>query len=336
MTSLALSAVTFLFLPAPGEPPVCDAGGPYLAECNGVLASVQLDGTGSYDPGGKPLRFKWQIECGAGYLDDPNSPTPTLYHPMTACAVACGRVDLIVSSKSGKSTCGTEVEIDDTTPPLITCPPEASILTGDPYDPSITGFATAVDACNAAPVITWTDASFPGSLPEVTVVVRTWTADDGCQASTCEQTITIAPFAVPHVDLRPGECPNPFFVSGRASAPGSVPASVLGNAFDPTLVDPGSVRLSTLVPLDGGSVDFIQPLQISIGDAGTPFVGDLCDCHALGPDGILDLNLRFSEQQMAFGLGLGNEPIGSEVPLVISGLFLDGTPFSGVDCVLIQ
>ena len=318
--------------------PVCDAGGPYVAECNGPLASVQLDGTGSYDPSGKPLRFKWSIECGSGYLDNPKSATPTLFHPMTACSITCGRVDLFVFSPSGVSSCGTDVSFLDTTPPVTTCPPNVSVLSGDPFDPSVTGFATALDTCQTAPVITWSDATFPGQVPDQTLVVRTWVADDGCQSSTCDQEITIAPYLIPHVDVRPLECPNPFSLGGMANAATNVPVSVLGNAFDPGAINPDTVRMSkgTFTGISEGTVDFIKPLTFSIGDTETPFIGPLCDCHAVGPDNFLDLNLRFSEQQMKFGLGLVNEPIGSEVPLTISGLLLDGTPWAGVDCVLIQ
>lgn len=318
--------------------PVCDAGGPYAAECNGPLASVQLDGTGSYDPSGKPLRFKWSLECGSGYFDDPKSPTPTLYHPMTACSIVCGRVDLKVFSPSGWSVCGTDVSFLDTTPPAITCPPNVSVLAGDPFDPSVTGFATALDTCQTDPAITWSDEMLPGLVPDQTLVVRTWVADDGCQSSSCDQEITIAPYLITHVDVRPQECPNPFLISGMASSATNVPVSVLGNAFEPGAINPDTVRMSkgTFSGISEGAVDFITPLTVSIGDTETPFIGPLCDCHAVGPDNILDLNLRFSEQQMKFALGLINEPIGSEVPLTISGLYLDGTPWAGVDCVLIQ
>jgi hypothetical protein len=325
--------------PKPAAHPVCDAGGPYAAECNGPLASVQLDGTGSYDPSGHPLRFKWSIECGSGYLDDPKSPTPTLFHPMTACSIACGRVDLKVTSPGGVSVCGTDVSFLDTTPPALTCPPNVSVLSGAPFDPSVTGFATALDTCQAALAITWSDVTLPGVVPEQTLVVRTWVADDGCQSISCDQEITIAPYIIPHVDIRPLECPNPFLVSGMASSATNVPASVLGNAFDPSAINPNTVRMSKGAfsgISEGLVVDFITPLSIGIGDTETPFIGPLCGCHAVGPDNLLDLNLRFSELQIKFGLGLVNEPIGSEVPLTISGELLDGTPWAGVDCVLIQ
>jgi len=340
VTTIACTiCLTGLLFPRPEPPaagPVCNAGGPYVAECNGPLASVQLDGTGSYEPHGLPLEFKWQIECGNGYLDDPSSPTPTLYHPMTTCSFSCGRVDLIVFASSGASSCGTQVTFQDTTPPAITCPPDTSVLTGTPYDPTVTGFATAVDTCNASPVITWSDAVFPGNEPEETLVVRTWVADDGCQTSTCDQLITIAPYLIVHVDIRVGECPNPFVLGSNVTAGTTVPVTVLGNAFDPTEANPNTVRLSTETMLDEGTVDFIQPVSIALGDSGTPFIGAVCDCHTLGPDGLLDLNLRFSESQMKYQLGLINQPIGTEVPLVVSGELNDGTPFRGVDCVLIQ
>ncbi len=62
----------------PNTPPVADAGPDRTVSVGEV---VQLDGTGSFDPDGDPLTFRWALvsrpEGSAAELDDPTSPTPS-------------------------------------------------------------------------------------------------------------------------------------------------------------------------------------------------------------------------------------------------------------------
>ena len=83
----------------------------------------------------------------------------------------------------------------DTTDPVITCPPNVTIESGESTDPSNTGTATATDNCDPDPEITFSD-SITGTDP--TVITRTWTATDDCDNfSQCEQTITTTPPTLP-------------------------------------------------------------------------------------------------------------------------------------------
>jgi len=346
---LAASAVPAARAATPPElhVPVCDAGGPYSGECNGLPMTLQLDGSKSYDPNGLPLQFHWGVVCGNAWLDDPTSPTPTLFIDTTGiCAGACLRVRLNVTSAGGTSGCTTSVSFQDSTPPVITCPPDITITSNQPTAPTKTGFATATDGCNPSPTVTWSDQG--GNMLTgvvATTITRTWTADDGCQQSSCVQKITIVPFIDAHFDMEPLTCPNVFPLGEAPMA--TVTGSILGNEIDVIDVDPSSIYLTKLnlelagpfnPKLGGGGLpwDKVRPISINIADSETPFDGpDLCDCQAVGPDGVLDMDLTFDKQHLIQAFELGSEPPGTEVPLEINGALFDGSPFKGTDCILI-
>ena len=140
----------------------------------------------------------------------------------------------------------------------------------------------------------------------------------------------------PHLDIKPGSCPNSVNVSHGALAPGSVvPMSLLGNAFDVTQVDIGSVRLSPVILQEGSTVELV-PVQIAFADVGTPFESENCGCAALGPDGILDLAIHFDRQEMVDGFGLQSIADNTEFPLKVTGMVNEGRAIFGTrDCIRI-
>jgi hypothetical protein len=91
------------------------------------------------------------------------------------------------------------------------------------------------------------------------------------------------------VDIKPGSCPNPL----NKKSKGVLPVAVLGTEdFDVTAIDPETIEL-TLEGVEGG----VSPLRWNYEDVATPFEGELCDCHELEGDGILDLTLKFDTQR---------------------------------------
>ena len=139
----------------------------------------------------------------------------------------------------------------------------------------------------------------------------------------------------PHLDIKPGSCPNPIQIRGGGVA-APLPTGVLGNAFDVTQVDINTVRMSRGSPAGMFGAE-VAPTHITFADVGTPFDGKDCQCAALGPDGILDLSLQYDKQQVINALGLGGDPDGADVPLRTTGLVSGGVAvFSAVDCVRIQ
>jgi hypothetical protein len=142
----------------------------------------------------------------------------------------------------------------------------------------------------------------------------------------------------PHVDIKPGSCPNPVNVShGAAAAAAVVPAALLGNAFDVTQIDISTVRISPVILQENGSDPDLPPVHISYDDVGAPFEPtDTCQCAALPPDGILDLVIHFDRQQMTDAFGLQSLQNNAQFPLKVTGVLNEGRGiFSGRDCIRI-
>jgi hypothetical protein len=94
-----------------------------------------------------------------------------------------------------------DMDIDDTTPPVISCPGPLTLECDQPTDPPGTGAATATDNCDAAPVVTHSDAvDFSGCGGTTGTITRTWQAMDHCgNLATCDQVITVVDTTAPVV-----------------------------------------------------------------------------------------------------------------------------------------
>jgi hypothetical protein len=133
--------------------------------------------------------------------------------------------------------------VDDTTAPLIDCPPDVHLAQGQSTDPSDTGMAEGLDNCDAQLDITFSD-NFDGSVCPQSLT-RTWTATDDCgNESSCVQRITI--------DCPPtgGEGCTPGYWKNHTSAwpapytPGMDFDTVFGvNVFTPNRTLLGALRL---------------------------------------------------------------------------------------------
>jgi hypothetical protein len=104
-----------------------------------------------------------------------------------------------------------------------------------------------------------------------------------------------------HFDVKPGSCPNPI----NPKSKGVLPAAILGSSdFDVTTIDPASVRLR----LQGSDVT-VAPIRWAVEDVATPFASPdakedcFSDCNNMGPDGYLDLTLKFDTQEVIAALG---------------------------------
>jgi hypothetical protein len=129
----------------------------------------------------------------------------------------------------------------------------------------------------------------------------------------------VEPAVSASLDIKLGTCPN----SCNLKAKGVLPVSILGTAdFDVSAIDPKTVQL-----------EGVSPLRWNWKDVGTPFDGELCDCHELEGDGYVDLTLKFDPEEIMAALGPVSD--GDEIVLTLSGQLLDGTTLEGQDCIVI-
>jgi hypothetical protein len=107
----------------------------------------------------------------------------------------------IATDESGNtSTCTQIITVVDTTPPVITCPPDVTLQC--PADTSVeaNGSATAVDTCGTA-TIAHSDQWQPG-CGNTGTLTRTWSATDECgNSSSCLQTLTVVDTTPPQFQL---------------------------------------------------------------------------------------------------------------------------------------
>lgn len=148
---------------------------------------------------------------------------------------------------------------------------------------------------------------------------------NGLRSQTCQ---------LVELDIRPGDCPNPFneklwAIDGRKNPKkgGKISVAILGS---PTInvndIEIVSLRLVGISPLP---VD----IDVAIGDVGALDGNNDCVCHAQDGDGIPDLTLKFDATEIAGAIPPGS--VNDVIPLTLEGHFLDGMPFEATDCITV-
>ncbi len=167
---------------------------------------------------------------------------------------------------------------------------------------------------------------------------------------TLEKAAPPPPVTYVYVDIKPTSCPNPLNVkpysrdeSGhghslggpaeayevpefdRGTPQGVLPVAVLGTEeFDVRFVDPASILLNGVMPLRWNYEDVATPVEDT----------EFCACTTEGPDGFMDLTLKFSREEIIETLGPVSD--GEVIPLTLTGLLYDSTDIEGTDCVVIR
>ncbi len=120
------------------------------------------------------------------------------------CPQTITRTWTATDSSGNSNSCVQIITVQDTTPPVITCPPDKQLQCGDSTAPANTGTATATDTCSTNVTITFTDAATPANCTGNAGIDRTWKATDACgNSSTCVQHITFVDTTAPVISSVP-------------------------------------------------------------------------------------------------------------------------------------
>jgi len=220
------------------HPPVCDAGGPYVAECAGATTSVVLNGAYSSDPDpGDALSYSWTTLCPGGTFDYPHSATPMLTVDTSGMCMLNCNVNLEVKDLAGlRTNCNKTVYINDHSSPTIVCPANVTIQCDSSTDPSHTGFATAMDVCDLnPPTIHFTDLVPANKCAGSYTITRTWTAGDRCgNTSSCDQMVKLVDPVPPVIAcnslsaITPADAPISFTATATDNCDGAPRVEITG------------------------------------------------------------------------------------------------------------
>jgi hypothetical protein len=138
----------------------------------------------------------------------------------------------VATDASGNSdSCVQRIEVVDTTPPSITCPPDTIISFCDPTDPEHTGgYPSVFDNCDPEPLVSYRDSMLVGGF------VRIWLTVDACgNPATCNQAIGLGAPEPPEID-----CPDgPIDIS--LCEPGTVCIDLAARHYDSVTVDGNAI-----------------------------------------------------------------------------------------------
>ena len=205
----------------PNGAPVCDANGPYTAECS---MDILLDGTGSSDPDGNPLTYDWQ----GPFESSPKSgASPTVVFP---APTGLKSVDLTVADPfGGGGSCSTPVIVQDTLAPVITSPNDVLAECGSPDGTSVDlGDPVVSDMCDAS--VNFLNDSPPLFPVGTTQVLWTATDSNGNQSS-----------AVQNVEVQDTIPPTIQCNSPETITPPDAPVSFTSSAEDTCDASPSTM-----------------------------------------------------------------------------------------------
>jgi hypothetical protein len=239
---------------AGNTPPVCDANGPYVAECG---LPVVLDGTGSSDPDGDPPTYHWT----GPFLPTPSTgPAPTV---VFQSPTGSKTVDLTVRDAEFEAACAADVTVQDTLPPFIAAPPDVTAECTSPAGTPVSiGSAVVGDECDTSPTIA-NDA--PPVFPLGTTTVHWSVTDDDGNAAGAAQAVRVVDTTPPEVlcnaptSITPPQAPISF--TATTSDTCGV-ATVVVTGYDCFMVNKAGKRvnktLSCQVALAGDTITVLD------------------------------------------------------------------------------
>ena len=137
-----------------------------------------------------------------------------------------------------------------------------------------------------------------------------------------EQSVSIlvtrvaAPPASASLDIKPGSCPNMVNINSKGVTP---VALMVPDEWVETEIGPEHVLLEGVAATKASWEDVSEPVE------------DACACEERDADGVKDLVLKFSTEELAEALGEVGD--GEEVMLSLEATLPDGTVLTATDCI---
>jgi hypothetical protein len=174
-------------------PPVIECPPPGSAQCIEDVPAPAANLAEFVDQGGSA-----SDSCGAvtvTWLGDSDDGEP--------CPLHVTRTYKATDECGNESTCTQTFIVNDTLPPVITCPPDVTVECPGSTDPASTGSATATDNCDDAPEILFQDKVIP-VCGDTKRIIRTWAAIDECgNRVSCDQSILVVDTTPPTITCPP-------------------------------------------------------------------------------------------------------------------------------------
>jgi hypothetical protein len=171
-------------VPSANKPPVANAGPDQVIEATGQTTPFVLNGTASSDPDGDTITYSWKDANGNVVGEDA---IVTLSRSLGAYVFT-----LTVTDPGGLTSEDTvSITIQDTTPPVLTAPPDIKVAESDPMGTAVSlGQPTVSDICDPSPSVT---NNAPALFP-LGVTTVTWTAKDASgNVSSAKQKVAVVP-----------------------------------------------------------------------------------------------------------------------------------------------
>jgi hypothetical protein len=312
--------------------PVADAG-PDVPKHPPII-EITFDGTGSYhrDPGRTIAQYIWDFGDGSPPVEGAivTHAFPAFYNPDGTIDWTATAQDYIV----------TLTVVDDNAPPLsdadtttvhIDAPPWPPVADANgpytihpcwtvkldgsgSYDPNGALYPDPEHPWHGE-LVSWEwDLDNDGEYDDATGETAMWSScnpgvyvvglkvsnsfGETDEVDTVVNVTAAAPTPAVPLDIKHQSCPNPLSTTEK----GVLPIAILGtDTFDVTQIDPASVRLEGVAPLRWSLEDVATPYELFTGKE------DAYDCNDYGPDGYIDLTLKFKAQEIAAALGKIND-----------------------------
>lgn len=222
-------------------------------------------------------------------------------------------------------------------------------LDGQPFSSSREGFMVklstdgielSVDQLGSAAA----DENAAISVSQMGAYVAGWTLGDmPGMTNLGKRDAFVARYDVPQVaepepqlmalDIKPGECPKSINVRWMDNRDrGQLHTSQMGGVLPVALAAAADFDINQIDP-ESCLLEGVEPLRWSYEDVSSPRSSADCGCESSQADGILDLTLKFSKQEIIDALAARGAL--AEGVLTMTGLLIDGTEIEANSCVIL-